>query len=61
MPLGGGVGHTHSSDPATALLRPLAWETPYATGSALKRQKKKKDNSEIYLQMTVEKRDAFYV
>ena len=27
---------------ATALIRPLAWEPPYATGSALKRQKKKK-------------------
>ena len=27
---------------AVAPVRPLAWETPYATGSALKRQKKKK-------------------
>ena len=28
--------------PATALFRPLAWEPSYATGVALKRQKKKK-------------------
>ena len=27
---------------ATALIRPLAWEPPYATGAALKRTKKKK-------------------
>ena len=27
---------------ATALIRPLAWEPPYAEGAALKRQKKKK-------------------
>ena len=26
---------------ATALIRPLAWETPYATGATLKRRKKK--------------------
>ena len=26
----------------TALIRPLAWESPYAVGVALKRQKKKK-------------------
>ena len=41
-----GVGHRHSSDlawlwpwrrpAATAPIRPLAWETPYATGVALK-------------------------
>ena len=47
-----GVGHRHDSDlvllwlwrrPATtAMIRPLAWETPYAIGTALKRQKKKK-------------------
>ena len=49
-----GVGRRHGSDPAllwlwrgpaaTALIRPLAWEFPYATGAALekaKRQKKK--------------------
>ena len=47
-----GVGRRHSSDPkllwlwsrlaATAPIRPQAWEPPYATGVALKRQKKKK-------------------
>ena len=46
-----GVGQRHGSDPAllwqwcrpaaTALVRPLAWEPPNATGVALKRQKKK--------------------
>ena len=45
-----GVGHRSGSDPqllwlwcrpaATALIRPLAWETPYAKGAALKRQTK---------------------
>ena len=28
---------------ATALIGPLAWEPPYATGVALRRQKKKKN------------------
>ena len=47
-----GVGHTCGSDPvllllwgrlvATALIRPLAWEFPYAAGAALKRQNKNK-------------------
>ena len=46
-----GVGGRHSLDlgllwlwhrpAATALIRPLAWETPYAVGVALKRQKTK--------------------
>ena len=46
-----GVGRRCSLDPtflwlwhrlaATALIRPLAWEHPYATGIALKRQKTK--------------------
>ena len=27
---------------ATALIAPLAWEPPYATGAALKKKKKKK-------------------
>ena len=27
---------------AAALIRPLAWEFPYATGTSLKREKKKK-------------------
>ena len=47
-----GVGHRQGSDlallwlwrreAATALIRPLAWESPYAAGAALKRQKDKK-------------------
>jgi len=45
-----GVGCRRGSDPAlwlwltpeaTAPIRPLAWEPPYAVGTALKRQKKK--------------------
>ena len=41
-----GVGHRQGSDlvllwqAAAALIRPLAWEFPYATGMALKRPKK---------------------
>ena len=52
-----GVGHRNSSDPAllwlwhrhaaTAPIRPLAWEPPYATGAALKSQKKKKEEEGI--------------
>ena len=47
-----GEGHRHGSDlellwlwrrlAATALTRPLAWESPYPVGVALKRLKKKK-------------------
>ena len=47
-----GVGHRLSSDlvllwlwrrpGATTLIRPLAWEPPYAVAAALKRQKTKK-------------------
>jgi len=46
-----GVGHRHGSDPtllwlwyrpAAALIQPLAWELPYASGVALKRKKKEK-------------------
>ena len=53
-----GIGHRHSSDPmllwlwlrpaATALNGPLAWEPPYAEGTALKRQKKKKKQLQRY-------------
>ena len=49
-----GVGHTLSSDPAylllwhrpaaTALIRPLAREPPYAMGVALEKEKKTKKN-----------------
>ena len=54
-----GVGCRHSSDPvllwlwcrpvATAPIRPLAWEPPYAAGAALekaKRQKTKQTNKQ---------------
>ena len=45
-----GVGHRRGLDPvllwqrpaATALIRPLPWETPFAMGAALKAKKKKK-------------------
>ena len=47
-----GVGRRQGSDPellwpwyrpvATALIRPLAWEPPYAKGAALEKAKKKK-------------------
>ena len=48
--MGCGVGRRHISDPswlwlwyrlmAIALIRPLAWEPPYAVGAALKKKKK---------------------
>ena len=51
-----GVGSRHGSDlallwlwcrlAALALIRPLAWEPPYAAGAALKRKKKKKKKKE---------------
>ena len=51
-----GVGYRHGSDlallwlwcrpAATALTQPVAWEPLYATGVALKRQKKKKSERE---------------
>ena len=51
LPLSCGAGCRCSSDPAllwlwhrpaaTALIQPLFWESPYATGVALKRQKTK--------------------
>jgi len=47
-----GVGHRHGSDPAllwlwrrleaTAPIRPLAWEPPYAVGAALEMAKRQK-------------------
>jgi len=50
-----GVGHRHSSDPAllwlwcrpgaAALIWPLAWELPYATGAGLKIKTKDKRSS----------------
>ena len=51
-----GVGHRRSLDPkllwlwcmpvAAALIGPIAWEPPYATGAALKRQKIQKEKKE---------------
>ena len=51
-----GVGHRRGSDlallwlwprpAATALIRHLGWEPPYATGVALQRQKKKEKKKE---------------
>ena len=48
-----GVGHRGGADPAllwlwcrpaaTAPIRPLAWEPPYATGAALEKAKRQKD------------------
>ena len=48
-----GVGYRRGSDPtllwlwrrlvATALFRPLAWETPYATGAAQEKEKDQKN------------------
>ena len=50
-----GVGHIHGSDPAllwlwrrpvaTAPIRPLAWESPYASGAALKKVKRNNNNN----------------
>ena len=45
-----GVGHRWNLDlallwlrpVATALIQPLAWETPYAAGAALKKKKERK-------------------
>ena len=52
-----GVGHRHGLDPAllwrwhrlaaTALIRPQAWEPPYATGVALEKAKKDKKTNKI--------------
>ena len=39
---------------ATALIRPLAWEPPYALGAALKGQKdQKKKKKEMYFDINV--------
>ena len=50
-----GVGCRRGSDPtllwlwgrpaATALIRPLAWEPPYATGEALEKAKRQNNNN----------------
>ena len=58
-----GVGHRHGSDPvllwlwcrpaATALIRPLAWEPPYATGEAQENGKKTKKKEFLVILFTV--------
>ena len=61
-----GVGSRRGSDPellwlwhkpvATAPIRPLAWEPPYATGAALKKKdkrQKKKKKKEIFMYISV--------
>ena len=55
------VGHRRGSDPtllslwrrpvSTALIRPLAWEPPYAAGAALKDKKTKKFLKEKRMQI----------
>ena len=52
-----GVGRRHGLDPellwlwyrpaAAVLIRPLAWEPPYAAGTALKRKKKEKEKRTV--------------
>ena len=56
------VGQTHGLDlallwlwcklAATALIRPLAWEPPYAMGVALKSKKKRKKKKENRVPLT---------
>ena len=56
-PVSCGVGCRRSLDPALlwlwcrlaamAPIRPIAWESPYAKGSALKKKKEKKENNFI--------------
>ena len=53
-----GIGHRRSSDPvllwlwrrlaAVTPIRPLAWESPYAVGVALKSKKKEKERKVLY-------------
>ena len=57
LPRAVGVGRRHGSDPAllwlwhrlvaTSLIRPLAWEPPYAAGAAKRQRKKKKKSLNI--------------
>ena len=59
-----GVGRRHGSDTtllwlwgrlaATALIRPLAWETPYTAGAALEKIKKKYIYIYMYIYKNVE-------
>ena len=38
---------------ATAVIEPLAWEAPYATGVVLKRQKKKRERERTLIPVVV--------
>ena len=59
--MGCGVRRRRSSDlallwlwrrlAAAALIRPLAWQLPHATGSALKRQKKRKKDRPMFVRV----------
>ena len=40
--LGSGIAMAVAQSPATALIRPLAWKLPYASGAALKTNKQAK-------------------
>ena len=58
-----GVGHRHVSDPAllwlwhrlvaTAPIRPLAWEPPYAAGAVQEIAKRPKEKKEMYILINV--------
>ena len=48
MQLGSGVAVAGRKLVAAALIRPLAWEPPHASGAALKRQTKEKNISFEY-------------
>ena len=59
MWLGSGVAMAVARPTATALIRSLAWEPPYAAGVALKGQKTKKKSFRLrgylqYIQMTMD-------
>ena len=57
-----GVGHKHGSDPewlwlwyrlaATAPIRPLAWELPYAMSAALKKTKETKPKTKTHKELS---------
>ena len=42
-----------SKPAATAPIRPLVWEPPYAAGAALKRQKTKKEKKELTVHVLI--------
>ena len=58
-----GVGRRPGLDPAllwlwcrlaaTALIKPLAWEFPYAIGAALEKAKERKKETGVYMQRKI--------